>query len=298
MFGTLSPRAWSALGQRVSGLVALLIWLGAGAAHATGLPRIVSLNPSLTAILIAIDARESLVGVDDYSAAHSPEVAELPRVGGLFSPSLEAVVGLRPDRVIVVPSATQHDFRARIAELGIEVEVFENIRFDQVLENIRRLGELVDREAAAARRIERIESVRTAASAVTRTLAPTRVLLVVQRDPIYVVGRGSFIDEMLGGIGADNLAREFDDPFPNVAAEWVVARGPDVLIDLSPDRADALSYWSRWPSIPAVARNRIVAIDPALISMPGPDLDRAIIELARGLHGDAVADAIAGAVPR
>lgn len=280
-------------------LVALITWLGAASvAHSAGLPRIVSLNPSLTAILIAIGARDSLVGVDDYSAAHSPEVAELPRVGGLFSPSLEAVVGLAPDLVIVVPSATQLDFRARMDELGIAVEVFDNIRFDEVLENIRRLGKLVDREVEAARCIERIEAVRKAAAAETAVLARTRVVLVVQRDPIYVVGRGSFIDEMLEGIGAENLAREFDDPFPSAAAEWVVARGPDVLVDLSPDRADALSYWGRWPSIPAVARDRIVAIDPALISMPGPDLDRAIVELARSLHGDAVADAIARAAPR
>ncbi len=280
-------------------LVALITWLGAASvAQSAGLPRIVSLNPSLTAILIAIGARDSLVGVDDYSAAHSPEVAELPRVGGLFSPSLEAVVGLAPDLVVVVPSATQLDFRARMGELGIAVEVFDNIRFDEVLENIRRLGKLVGREVEAARCIERIEAVRKAAATETAALARTRVMLIVQRDPIYVVGRGSFIDEMLEGIGAENLAREFDDPFPSVASEWVVARGPDVLVDLSPDRADALSYWGRWPSIPAVAHDRIVAIDPALISMPGPDLDRAIVELARSLHGDAVADAIAGAVPR
>jgi len=292
------PRAWSDPGRRVTALVLLVLCLQAGASSADEPIRIVSLNPSLTAILIALGARDSLVGVDDYSAAHSPEVAELPRVGGLFSPSLETVVGLQPDVVVVVPSATQRDFRARMAELGIEVEVFDNISFDQVLENIRRLGVLVDRESEATNRIRRIEAVRTAAARETRSLARPRVLLIVQRDPIYVVGRGSFIDEMLEGIGAENLARVFDDPFPSAAAEWVVAQGPDVLVDLSPDRGDALSYWSRWPSIPAVADHRIVAIDPALVSMPGPDLDRAMLELARGIRGEAVADAIVGAASR
>lgn len=295
----MSPRrAWSGPGLRLIALVLLVLCFDAGISPAATPIRIVSLNPSLTAILIALGARDALVGVDDYSAAHSPEVVDLPRVGGLFSPSLESVVGLRPDVVVVVESAAQRDFRARMAALGIEVEVFENIAFDEVLENIRRLGVLVGRDAEAARRIARIESVRAAAARETRSLPRPRVLLVVQRDPIYVVGRGSFIDEMLEGIGAENLARKFDDPFPSVAAEWVVAQGPDVLVDLSPDRGDALSYWSRWPSIPAVAGDRIVAIDPALVSMPGPDLDRAIVELARGIRGEGVADAIAGAGSR
>ena len=39
--------------------------------------RVVSLNPSLTAILLALDAGPSLVGVDDWSARDLPEVAEV-----------------------------------------------------------------------------------------------------------------------------------------------------------------------------------------------------------------------------
>ena len=38
----------------------------------SALPRVVSLNPSLTAILLALDARPALVGVDDYSARAQP----------------------------------------------------------------------------------------------------------------------------------------------------------------------------------------------------------------------------------
>ena len=59
-------------------------------------PRVVSLNPSLTAILLAIGARSSLVGVDDRSARDLPEVADLPQVGGLFNPSVEGILALSP----------------------------------------------------------------------------------------------------------------------------------------------------------------------------------------------------------
>jgi ABC-type hemin transport system substrate-binding protein len=50
--------------------------------------RLISLNPSLTAIVLRLGEGDSLVGVDDYSARVLPEVAGLPTVGGLFDPSL------------------------------------------------------------------------------------------------------------------------------------------------------------------------------------------------------------------
>ena len=71
-----------------------------------------------------------------------------------------------------------------------------------------------------------------------------------------------------------------------MASEWVVAQGPDVLIDLSPDRGGALAYWSRWPSIPAVANGRMLELDAEQISMPGPYLDRSLEVLAGGLYGE------------
>jgi iron complex transport system substrate-binding protein len=254
--------------------------------------RIVSINPSLTAIVIALGASETLVGVDDYSAALSEEVKSLPRVGGLFSPSLEAVVALQPDMVVLVPSAEQRDFRTRLEALGIRVSVFDNISFDQVLENISRLGAIVGREDQARSRIAAIERTRAAAARVTAKRPSPRVLLVIQRDQVFVAGSGSFIDEMLGAVGATNVAQEFADPYPRVAIEWVVARAPEVMIDLSEDAEDPKQYWSRWPSIPAVRSGRVIALDAELISMPGPHLDRSLEILAGGLYGVEVANEI------
>ena len=276
--------------------IALPVWLGVvvlavalavawvGVAMASGSERIVSLNPSLTAILVALGAEESLVGVDDYSATKIPEVTALPRVGGLFSPSLEAVVALRPDRVVLVPSAEQRDFRTRLEGLGVPVTAFKNLRFAEVLENIRQLGAMTGRSAEATARIEAIAQAREAARRRARGRSAPGVLVVLQRDPVYVVGSGNFIDEMLSAVGGKNLASEFDEPYPRVAAEWVVARAPEVLIDLSPDPATALSHWSLWPSIPAVATGRVLAVDAELISLPGPHLDRAFEILASSLY--------------
>jgi iron complex transport system substrate-binding protein len=257
-------------------------------ASASGALRVVSINPSLTAILLALGAGDTIVGVDEFSAVQQPEVGHLPRVGGLFSPSLEAVAALEPDVVVVVPSIEQRDFVGRLREIGIRVLVLENIRFAQVLENIAELGALVARGSEAQQRIDAIERARRAAEAITAERHRPRTLVVLQRDPVFVVGSGGFIDELLTSAGADNLGASFGEPYPQVAVEWIIDQAPEVLIDMSDELGEpgeSLKFWSRWPAIPAVASGRVLHLDPKIVTLPGPYLDRALAELVLALHG-------------
>jgi iron complex transport system substrate-binding protein len=271
-------------------------WLDASAASPSEAPparRVVSLNPSLTAIILALGARDSLVGVDDFSARQQSDAKGIPTVGGLFNPSLESVVALRPDLVVLVPSVEQRDFRRRLEALGIRVSVFANIRLAEVLENIARLGSLVGREAQARARLHAVTEARKSIERETAGRHRPRTVLILQREPIFIVGSGSFIDEMLRSAGGDNLGSEFDEAYPRVAAEWLVAAAPEVLIDFSPEALAGVAYWERWPSLPAVQNGRVLAIEPEQVTLPGPYLDRALGLLAGALHGTAVRDAAA-----
>ncbi len=256
--------------------------------------RVVSLNPSLSQILLALDAREVLVGVDALSKRLRPELAELPSVGGLFDPSLEAVVALEPDLVVLVPSIEQRDFRGRLDALGVRTVGFRNIRFEEVLGNIANLGALVDRVADAERRVAAIRATRAAVERAVSTRERVGCLVVLQRDPVFVAGSGSFLDEMLSSAGCDNLARELGEGYPRAALEWVVSAAPDVILDMSLDATGnrPSDYWGRWPTIPAVSSQRVLHLDAELVTMPGPALDRALRAIARALHGEKVTSEI------
>ncbi len=254
-----------------------------------GAHRIVSMNPSLTRILVAIGARDTLVGVDEFSARAEPAVGSLPRVGGLYAPSLESVVALRPDLVVLVPSFEQREFRTRLDQLGLAVQEYDPVRFEQVLDTIRSLGERVGHESEAQARIDAIRRAQAAVQrAVARRIPPTAVL-VLQREPLFVAGRGSFLDEMLAMAGARNLGAELGETWPRTSVEWLVGVAPQVILDSDSDPAPAAGFWARWPSIPAVAQGRVVAVDAGDVTLPGPDLDRALLKLARALHGDSLA---------
>jgi cobalamin transport system substrate-binding protein len=252
--------------------------------------RVVSMNPSLTRILVRLGAADALVGVDEYSARQVPAVASLPRVGSLYSPSLEAVVALRPDLVVLVPSLEQRDFRERLGELGVPVLALapDPVDLAGVLDAIERLGARVGREAEARQRIEAIRRTWRAVQAAARDLPHPRAVLVIQRDPLFVVGRGSFLDEMMSAAGVRNLGARFDEPWPRASLEWLVAAAPEVIVDSDADPEPAAEFWARWPSLPAVAHGRVVAVPAGALTLPGPDLDRSLLALARAVHGDAL----------
>jgi iron complex transport system substrate-binding protein/vitamin B12 transport system substrate-binding protein len=273
-------------------LLLALVSLRSFGEPAQALPRVVSLNPSLTEILLALDAEPALVGIDDWSARDRPELASLPRVGGLFNPSLEGILALEPDLVVWVPSAQQRNLRERLEALGIEVLVLENITLAQVLDSIERLGARVQRAQQARLRVRAIRKAWTREQRRAQRGPHPRTVLVLQRDPLFVVGGGSFLDAMLRAAGAENAAGEFEEAYPRVGVEWLIAAAPQLIIDAAEGPERAREHWSRWPSLPAVAAGRVVTVPPDTVTLPGPQLDRAVALLGRVVRGE-----VAGSAP-
>jgi len=241
--------------------------------------RVVSLGPSVTAILLELGAGARLVGADERSLRMVPEIHGLPMVGGLFNPSLEAIVALEPDLVALVPGAEQRSLQGRLEGLGIDVLALPNTSFAELLGSIEVLGVRVGRPERARVRVAEIREafrrVETSGGAAERV----RGVMVLQRDPLFVVGAGSFLDRMLAVAGVDNLAAEFDNPYPRVSAEWLIAARPELILDASEGGEPARGYWARWPSLPAVGTGGVVDVEAAALTLPGPRPDAALARL-------------------
>ena len=246
--------------------------------------RVVSMNPSLTRTLLALGAVDRLVGVDAFSAETEPQVGELPRVGGLYNPSLEAVVALEPDLVVVVPSVAQRDFRSRLRDFGIEVLELPNITLDEALRSIEFLGERVGRTREAQVRVAEVRRVWREVSRESAQRPRRSAVLIIQRDPLYVAGAGSFLDEMLRASGIENVAARYAEPYPRVAVEWLIDVAPEIIIDSADDATSAKEYWSRWPSLPAVSEGRVVEVPRGIVTLPGPFLDRSLRTLVAAIR--------------
>ena len=121
----------------------------------------------------------------------------------------------------------------------------------------------------------------------------------VTRDPLFVAGGGSYLDEMLRAAGLENIAAKYPDSYPRGSVEWLIAAAPQLLIDTAKDPVSAADYWARWPSIPAVAAGHVIEIPTGNLTLPGPYLDRALRDLVAAIHGAAplIEPLETGAVP-
>ncbi|WP_348688951.1 ABC transporter substrate-binding protein [Acidovorax soli] len=247
--------------------------------------RIVSLLPSLTETLCALDQCHRLVGVDRYS--NWPEaVARLPQVGGGLDPNIEAIVALRPDVVVM---ATSSRASARLESLGLTVVALEPRSHADVQRVMGKLGQVLAVPDALRvwRHID--AAVEAAAQSVPPAARGARVYFEVNRGP-YGAGTSSFIGETLARLGARNILPASLGPFPKLNPEFVVRADPD-LIMISARSVDGLAERPGWSSLRALREQRLCVFSPEeadILVRPGPRMAEGARLMARCLASKAV----------
>lgn len=242
--------------------------------------RVVTLAPSLTEMVLAMGAGGTLVGVSRFDVDKA--VAALPRVGGFVDPSVEAVIALKPDLVLVQPGPGNQRPVERMAELGVPVLLLPLHTVADTLAALRAVGQALGRGKEAEALISRIEATRTRIREAAKKLPTPRVLLVYGFEPLVVAGPGSFADELLRDAGAVNVAADAGSAYPVYSVERAVRARPDVVVDA----ADVDVGKEKIQALPGLAEARWVQVPTLALLQPGPSLGRGLEELFGLLHPD------------
>jgi len=233
--------------------------------------RIVSLAPSITESLFAIGAGEQVVGVTEY-CTFPPEAARRARVGGMITPSIETIVSLKPDLILVSMEGNLREDFLRLTDLDVPVVVTNPRTLDDIANSLHLLGRLTARADGADSLVLRLAARRQ--HLLGRVASRTqRVLMFVSLQPLIAVGAGTFLHDLLTGAGASNLAAHTGMTYPAYSREAVTAGDPDVLLILSDalpalDRVTAL--FPEWARLTAFRKGRVFLVDADLVSRPGP----------------------------
>lgn len=238
--------------------------------------RLITIAPSLTETVLALGAGDTLIGVSRFDEA--TEVKALPRVGGFVDPSVEAVVSLTPDLVVVQKSPGNQKPMEKLASLGVPVLALSLTTVEDAAVAMRTLGQVLGKEARAKELVDALESARKAERAKVKGPGPT-VLFVYGFSPLVVAGPGSFAHELLSDCGARNVASRAATSYPVWSAEQVVAHPPAVLVDASDSRdgVDAVKALT--------AKTRWVTLEDKALLHPGPALAGALGPLCASLRG-------------
>lgn len=279
-------------------LLVLLLWASALQAQAlqvvddrgveVTLPRspqrIVSLLPSLTESVCAMDQCQRLVGRDRYSN-YPALVQQLPALGSGLDPHIESIVALKPDVVLL---STASRAGSRLESLGIKVVALELKSHADVRRVLHKLGVLLEvPEEAGAARLWRIidSSVSAAAQSLSPQARNTSVYFEVSRGP-SAAGESSFIGETLTRLGVRNVVPAALGPFPRLNPEFVVRANPDVIM-IGNRSMVAMAPYPGWDAIKAVREQRICVFgveESDVVVRPGPRMAEAARLMAQCLE--------------
>jgi iron complex transport system substrate-binding protein len=244
--------------------------------------RVVSLIPATTELLFAVGAESAVVGRTKY-CDYPPAARAVPDLGDGIKPNIEAVLGSRPDLVVLYNSGQNAGVAGRLRELGIPALRVNTDELSSVPRLARMLGKLTGHERAA----DSLAAVYdTALASATQAAAGRRpkVLLLVWEQPPMTIGRGSFLNELLERAGGENLFADVAGTDGVVSIEAVAARNPDLVFTTS---EGPVSFASRpeWQVVPAVRERRFLRVTGSEFNRPSPRSPLAIRELTAKLNG-------------
>ncbi len=259
--------------------------------------RIVSLAPSNTEIVCAIDACDRLVGVTDFDD-YPAEVVEIDKVVTMAQVDVEAVVAAEPDLVLAAGNElTPTAIIDQIADLGMPVLVLYPESLDEVSANIELVGMAVGRDGEAAALVgemaTRVEAVEEAVADLERPR--TFYEVSVFEGTIYTAGEQSFLASLIETAGGEPVTG--DALSTSIELEELVAADPELILlgDATYDPTitpETVAQRQGWETMTAVDDGRVVVVsEDVVITRPGPRIVDGLEALARAIHPDAFAAA-------
>ncbi|MBN1374978.1 MAG: cobalamin-binding protein [Dehalococcoidia bacterium] len=259
--------------------------------------RIVSLAPSNTEILFALSLDDKIIGVTDY--CDYPEAAKTKtRVAGYSTPDLERLVSLHPD-LIVAESIQEKTVLPALERLGMTVFVAEATTIDSILNHISVLGKITAKSTIASKLVDDMNSEINSIASKTKNLSGTerlRVLYVNWDDPIWTMGRNTFVNDIIKIAGGINIYDADFEKSRAVSLESVITKNPQVIfVSGMGTTGDAvlngIKDEVRLYSVDAMKNNRIYKISNAdLIERPGPRIVEGLAEVAKMIHPEIFCD--------
>ena len=250
--------------------------------------RVVSLAPNLTEIVFAVGGGDRLVGRTSYCdfPAEAKTVAE---IGDTLHPSMERIIALKPQLVLVSTASQLEVFTKQLQEHDIAVFVTDPHNLDGVFRSIENIGEILGLSEKAKQLVTTLKQRAAVVDEKTKQRLRVRVFYQLSTEPLYTAGRDAFVNDLINRAGAVSVTADVPGAWPKYSAEAALASNPDAIIlptggsmgDSNTAVAEPLKR------SPAMINGRVYKINDDHLVRPGPRAVDGLEEMARALHPEA-----------
>lgn len=254
----------------------------------TALPqRWIVLGPHLVDMVSTLGGQDRIVGVQDDHPTWGRRTRSLSGhviVGQPGQVSEERLRRVRPDLIVYWPEGMQTQQVARLRQLGVPLLAVSPRQLDEIPERLYWLGVLL-RQPASARALADRYGIQL--QQWRQLYGPGRRLKGLHQvwlQPLYSLAPDHLVSQALALCGVDSIVPATGVAAPVVSLEHVLRSAPDVILVPRQIHAQAMDFWQRYQTLPAVRRGAILALDDRELTRPGPGLLDAIPTLCQQLQ--------------
>jgi len=232
--------------------------------------RIISLSPTATEILFALEAGNQVVAVDDQS--NFPETAPMTSLSG-YTPNIESIAEYEPD--LVVASYDPGDLVVGLEALEVTTLLQPAASsMEGTYVQINELGVLTGRQSEAS---ELIESIKSDLDEIGSKKVGEGLTYYHEIDnTFYSPTSKTFLGKLYSLLGLSNIA----DPaieggfgWPQLSAEFIIDADPDLIFLGSAnwgESAETVAARPGWGSMTAVEKGQVILVDTDTSGRWGP----------------------------
>jgi iron complex transport system substrate-binding protein len=234
-----------------------------------GKMRLVTLAPNLAENCFAIGQGGNIIASSEYT--DFPEQAKkIPTVGAFSNPSLEKLLVLSPD-LILVTDGTPLAVVERLRRMGRKVYADDPKSLSAIVEAIRSLSVVLgvpDHGFEVALSMHR-SIVRVAAAAKKLTSKPA-VYVEIWNSPLMSAGKGTFVSDLISVAGGFNIADETNTAWPVLSEEYVISHNPDIIVVASGMGSGDVAGRTAFSTVNAVKQGHVYDMVGDYIFRPSP----------------------------
>jgi iron complex transport system substrate-binding protein len=253
--------------------------------------RIISLAPSNTEIIYALDLDDRLLGVTTF-CDFPAEALDKPKIGGFNTVDIEKVVEIQPD-LILVTNIHVAEVVPQLEQLGLTIFVVNPRGIDEIMEAIEIVGRLTSSLDEAYQLIIEMETRVAAVTDITSSMTveqKPKVFYIIWHEPLMTVGSGTNINALIDLVGGVSVAGDINEDYPTLSLEALIVANPQVIIaGTGMGSGVNLPYEfilneDRLAGLDALLNSQVYEINTDLVGRAGPRIVDGLEAMARLIH--------------
>ncbi|MCS4540872.1 MAG: cobalamin-binding protein [Euryarchaeota archaeon] len=251
--------------------------------------RVISLAPSNTEILFALELGDKIIAVTKF-CDYPLNATKKEKIGGFSDINMEKVVALKPDLVLAT-GGVQEQIVKELERLNITVIALDAKNITEILANIELVGKVTGQEKSAQELTTNMKQRIKKITGKTKDLTKAQKLKIyyeVWHDPLMTAGPETFIHNIIELAGGVNIFADAKIKYPRIDPETILARNPEIIITslgaMGGATAEQIKTRPGWNKIDAVKNNRVYEIDENILRRPGPRIIDGLEAMAKIIH--------------